>query len=296
MSALRFLGEFYGAVALQAVLRWTPLPLLRLAAWPLGSAVAMLGLRRRVFAENLAIALPELSSQQRRRLRWECSRHFARVLLSYLHWAGRPPQALAAHSRSIGCEAMQQALDEGRGVLMVSGHLGHWEVMAGRVVLDGFPFRILVGTLKNHLLDAYLTRLRRLWGFEPIPRGMAAREMLRTLRGGGIVGVLFDQDARAHGIFSPFFGRQCSTFGGPALFALRTRAAVVFCHSVIERDGSVTVNYERVPVEEQWYTDQEQGMKELTNRFNTTLERLVRSHPEQYFWFHRRFKTPPPPG
>ena len=121
---------------------------------------------------------------------------------------------------------------------------------------------------------------------------LAARGMLKTLRGGGGVAILIDQDARDTGVFVPFFGRPASTTPALASLALKTGAAVVPVFSVPQPDGSYRVIYQ-APVPIQPSGDHDADVLRITADCTTIIERWVRSHPQLWLWMHRRWKTVP---
>jgi len=149
----------------------------------------------------------------------------------------------------------------------------------------------------NRLVDERLQELRRKLGVETIYQSQAPSRVPRVLRANGVVGIVGDQDARSSGIFVPFFGRPASTHRGPALFALRLSAPVFSC--IARRLPGKKVRYEvageRVNVTRTG--DLDADVAALTAELAARLERQVRQAPEQYFWFHKRWKsTPPPPS
>jgi KDO2-lipid IV(A) lauroyltransferase len=139
-----------------------------------------------------------------------------------------------------------------------------------------------------------LAVLRGSSGNRIIHKRSAVREMLRALSRGEGVAFVPDQDARADGIFVPFFGHAASTTPTLALLALRTGAAVVPTFSVPQPDGSWLVTYEpEVPVEST--SDRDEDVRRITAACTAIIERWVRRHPELWLWMHRRWKTRPRP-
>jgi KDO2-lipid IV(A) lauroyltransferase len=192
-----------------------------------------------------------------------------------------------------GWDELEGALAEGNGCILVTGHYGNWEIAAATVASRGVPIAAIVRRQGNRLVDERLDQLRRRLGVETIYQGEAPSRVPRVLRGNGVVGIVGDQDARRAGIFVPFFGRPASTHRGPALFALRLGAPVFAC--VARRLPEAGVRYEvageRVPVPRTG--DLEADVRALTALLAARLEAQVRRAPEQYFWFHRRWKTQP---
>jgi KDO2-lipid IV(A) lauroyltransferase len=188
---------------------------------------------------------------------------------------------------------VEELRSQGRGVLLVTGHYGNWEIAAAAVAARGVPIAAIVRRQGNRLVDARLQELRRALGVETIYQGDAPSRVPRILRANGIVGIVADQDARRSGIFVPFFGRPASTHRGPALFAMRLGAPVLAC--IARRLPGDDVRYEVIgeKVDVVRTDDLDHDVRTLTAELAARLEKQVRQMPEQYFWFHRRWKTQP---
>jgi KDO2-lipid IV(A) lauroyltransferase len=193
-----------------------------------------------------------------------------------------------------GWEELHEARSLGRGVILVTGHYGNWEIAAASVAARGVPIAAIVRRQGNRLVDERLQELRRNLGVETIYQGQAPTRVPRILRANGVVGIVGDQDARKSGVFTPFFNRPASTHRGPALFALRLNAPVFSC--IARRLPGNDVRYEvrgrRVEVGRTGNLDED--VRALLTELSRRLEEEVRRAPEQYFWFHRRWKTRPP--
>jgi KDO2-lipid IV(A) lauroyltransferase len=190
---------------------------------------------------------------------------------------------------------LQAALEMGRGVILVTGHYGNWEIAAAAVAARGVPIAAIVRRQGNRLVDARLDGLRRHLGVETIYQSDAPSRVPRVLRKGGVVGIVGDQDARRAGLFVPFFGRPASTHRGPALFALKLRAPVFACvaRRLPGAVGRYVVAGEQIDPPRTG--ELEADVRALTAALAARLEAEIREAPEQYFWFHRRWKSKPPP-
>jgi KDO2-lipid IV(A) lauroyltransferase len=205
-------------------------------------------------------------------------------------------KALVDRTIPVGWDHLKDALSLGRGVILVTGHYGNWEIAAGAVASRDVDIGAIVRRQGNRLVDERLQHLRRKLGVETIYQGQAPARVPRLLRSNGVVGIVGDQDARRSGIFVPFFGRLASTHRGPALFALRLNAPVFSC--IARRLPGNDVRYEVIGerVEFERTGDLDRDVKALTTELARRLEREIRKAPEQYFWFHKRWKTRPPAG
>jgi KDO2-lipid IV(A) lauroyltransferase len=259
-----------------------------------GRAIHALGIRRDTVEDNLRIAFPHRSAEWLQRTRLAAYEHLGREAAAMLRLSKLDPKAVIAKTVTHGWEELEDALSLGRGVILVTGHYGNWEIAAASVAARGLPIGAIVRRQGNRLVDERLQQLRRNLGVETIYQGQAPVRVPRILRSNGVVGIVGDQDARRSGIFVPYFGRLASTHRGPALFALRLGAPVFSC--IARRLPGSDVRYEvrgrRVAFEPTGNVDED--VRGLTTELSRRLEDEVRVAPEQYFWFHKRWKTRPP--
>jgi KDO2-lipid IV(A) lauroyltransferase len=259
-----------------------------------GRMLFRLGVRRNVVDENLRIAFPDRDDAWIDRTAMASYEHLGREAAAMLRLSKLDANAVIERTHIVGWEDIQQARSLGRGIILVTGHFGNWEMAAAAVASRGVSIGAIVRRQGNRIVDERLQQLRRNLGVETIYQGQAPARVPRILRANGVVGIVADQDARRSGIFVPFFGRPASTHRGPALFALRLGAPVFCCMArrLPGRDVRYEVKGERVDFAPTGNLDHD--VLALTADLAGRLEREIREAPEQYFWFHRRWKTQPP--
>jgi KDO2-lipid IV(A) lauroyltransferase len=259
-----------------------------------GNILYRLGVRRNVVEENLRIAFPRESDEWLERTARASYEHLGREVAAMLRLSKLDGAAVVERTRVVGWDRIEHALSLGRGALLVTGHYGNWEIAAASVAARGVPIAAIVRRQANRLVDERVQQLRRKLGVETIYQGEAPALVPRILRANGVVGIVGDQDARRSGIFVPFFGRPASTHRGPALFALRFGAAIVSAISrrLPGRDVRYDVTAEFVDQVSSGNLDHD--VQALTTELARRLEQEIRVAPEQYFWFHKRWKTRPP--
>jgi len=258
-----------------------------------GRAVHRLGIRRKVVEENLRLAFPGQPPEWIARTSIAAYEHLGREAAAILRLSKLDKQAIVDRTVPVGWDEMEEALSHGKGVMLVTGHYGNWEIAAATVAARGVPIAAIVRRQGNRLVDERLNGLRRRLGVEIITQREAPSRVPRLLRKNAVIGIVGDQDARRAGVFVPFFGRPASTHRGPAVFALKLGAPVFAC--VARRLPGAEVRYEvsghGIPVVRTG--DLEADVTALTAALAARLEAEVRKAPEQYFWFHRRWKTRP---
>ena len=187
-----------------------------------------------------------------------------------------------------GLENFKAAQARGRGVLVATAHLGNWELSAFTHALMTGPMHIVVRPLDNPRVDALVERRRGLSGNHIIRKKEAAREILRALSAGDAVGILIDQNAMpSEGVFIDFFGRKACAGTAFVKFAHHSGAAVVPGFALwSEREKRYVLHFlPEVPMTGDVAMD--------TQRIHSVLEAVIREHPDQWLWIHRRWKTQP---
>jgi KDO2-lipid IV(A) lauroyltransferase len=185
-------------------------------------------------------------------------------------------------------------LAAGRGVIFVTGHIGNWELLAALVARRGYDACVVATPVYDERIDQRLVAARAVHGVETIRRGSAsaARQLLSALRRNAVLGMLIDQDTDVDGAFVPFFGRLAHTPIGAASLALRTDARVICGFLVREGTSRHRVVLDG-PVELVRTGDPDRDAAENTIRLTQLIERHIRAHPDQWIWFHRRWKRRP---
>lgn len=185
-------------------------------------------------------------------------------------------------------ETLKNALQKGRGVIAISAHLGNWELLAQHFAQRGLPVVTAARENPNPYLDRWIVDLRAQSTIITLHRGQQSSglQVLRTLRRGSVFALLIDQDTKVRSVFVPFFGRPASTPVAPAELAIKVNAPVVF--SYIVREGEK----HRVVLEEV-DTNGLEDATALTALLTKKIEEAVKKYPEQWVWFHERWKRQP---
>lgn len=192
-----------------------------------------------------------------------------------------------------GEEHLRDAYRRGRGVIALTGHIGCWEMLAAYFSERGYPVNVIARSLRNGSLNRALVGMRRRHGIESFERGGGAVAGFRTLREGKILGMLVDQDIDVDGIMVPFFGTPAYTPVGPAVFALRSGAAIVPMGIHQQPDGRHRVTiFPELEIPSASLPERER-IERLTARGVETIERLIRLYPQQWVWFHDRWRRRP---
>lgn len=288
---LEYLG-FRAVVRLVGTLPEVPALLLGEGlGWLAGSVFRV---RRGVVDGNLTRAFPQRPRRERDRIARSCYRHLGREAITMLRMAGLPSERIRERTELVGFAAVQEALARGRGVVVVTGHLGNWEIGGAALAARGVPVDAVAQVQRNPLFDRDLVAVRERLGMRVIPRSEAVRRGFRGLREGRLLALVGDQNVREGGVFVDFFGTPASTARGAAVFALRAGAPLFVAVALRcpGRRGWYRVHFESVPVVSTG--DLEADVTAVTRSLTRALEGYVRQAPEQYFWHHRRWRTAEP--
>jgi len=191
-----------------------------------------------------------------------------------------------------GLENLRQAVELGRGVMLVTVHMGNWEWMGAALAYAGFPMTTIAQPQPNPHLNRILNEYRAMAGLEVFSRGTNDMfKVVRALKNGKVLGFLADQDAGRDGIFVDFFGRKASTSSTPAHLANKYQVGIVPVFTFRCPDGGHRVVIEP-SVDFERNGDVGQDLHRVTVRTTKIIEDMITAHPDEWLWFQNRWKTP----
>jgi len=256
-----------------------------------GSVFYRVSRRRRAIIDfNLELAFPEMTSAERHELAREVSRHFGRVAFDAIRLQGLTPDELRAEVTLEGRENLDRVLDTGRGFFLLGAHLGSWEasaLMGGLLIPGGIA--LIHRPLDNPLLDDELKRLRATFGNQGLGKFNISREVLQAIKGRRAVGILIDQRPRDVDFEVPFFGHPAKTHPVLARFVRKTGAVVVPIFGYWDAPARYTVTIGE-SIDPALLSDEELEDGPLTERFMEVTEAAIRRRPEQWLWYHDRWR------
>lgn len=259
----------------------------------LGYLVA--GRKRRRVLGHLAIAFPDRPDAERKAMARRVFRRLGQNAAEVIKLPAYDRDTVLDLARFEGVEHLKDAVAAGKGALLLTGHIGCWELMAAALSLEGLPLNVIAREVYDPRLDRIILGTRMAHGVRTIQREArsAAREILRVLRRGEILGLLIDVDIKAPGAFVPFFGKPAWTPTGAAAFSLRTCAPAVM--GFINREGSRYVIRLEPPLHPVVTGDRDADLRENTARYTARIEAAIRRQPEDWVWTHRRWRRMPGP-
>jgi KDO2-lipid IV(A) lauroyltransferase len=287
----RYHLEYGSVVVLAALLRALP----RGVALELGAALGQLGwwlrIRRRLVLSNLAQAFPTAAPRERRRIAVRAARNFGRTVAEFVRFAGSDRARVGELVRLEGVEALREALAAGGGAIVVTAHLGAWALYVTALASAGIPSALLVGRQHNPKVQRFILGIPgEAVRFVPKSKG-APRDIMRSLRDGCAVVMVADHNAGRRGEFAPFLGKVASTLPLPGAIAARHRTPIFVMagRRVTNAEHRVEITRLSLPHGD----DEERLRHEITVACNEALGKVLLACPEQYFWYHRRWRDYP---
>ena len=253
--------------------------------------------RRAIAEENLRKAYgTDLSDIQRRRIIRSNYLHLASVGIDFI----KLPQLVNSNNwrkyfEVEGLEFAREALEQEKGIIFVSGHLGSWEVLGCAMkYLFHQPVHSIAKHMENPFSDRFVTKLRENSGQKIIFTENASREILRALKSNQLLGILIDQNVRENNIIVDFFGQKAATTRSVATLSLKTGAPVIMLFARrVDRRYRFKVTLSK-PIQIEKTENQEKDIFNLTQKCTSIIESRIREHPHEWIWIHNRWKTRPP--
>lgn len=248
--------------------------------------------RKPYLLETLQRCLPEKSDAEREQLMREIYRHFGVTAIEFLRAVHRPPQNMEEWVTVEGAEHWIEAKAQGTGLLGLTGHIGNWELMGAASAQLGYDNYAVVKHLHSAKVDEFLRDGRERMGMRLLSVRRSYRDCLRILRNRGCIVMILDQNMlRDRGVFVDFFGRSACTTPGLAILAAQTQSPVLPVYMLRNPDRTHTLRFlPAIPPPVDHKTD---TIREATQTYTHVLENIIRHHPDQWIWFHHRWRTQP---
>jgi len=218
-------------------------------------------------------------------------RHFSRGAVEFFYLLALNRKQVGAMIDIEGCEHLDKALAAGKGCIIITAHYGNWELLARKIVIEGYKVNVIARDSDDPGMTGITTRIRESGGYRVFDKDQPLIGAIRALKNNEILGILPDQN-ESHGIFVDLFGRPAATATGPAMFAMKTGAALipVFAPRVDKYRYKATIY---PPIKYTLSGNEEHDIRELTALINKAIEREIRANPSQWLWLHDRWKLSP---
>ena len=222
----------------------------------------------------------------------QCFENLGKTVLEFMQFPRMNSKHIQQYVRFEGIQHAEQALAEGKGAIILTGHFGNWELLAASISATIAPLTPIVRTLRSPRLNALVSSYRERAGYATIDRDTGIRHARRCLKRNELLGIVTDVDTHVSGVFVDFFGRPAYTPYSPVAIALKTGAAILPTFIVRQPDGSHRAIIEP-PLALQRTDVKEKDLVINTQKFTKIIESYIRRYPTQWIWMHRRWKTQP---
>ena len=243
--------------------------------------------------ENLKVIFPEKSESEIRKIRLMMFRNFAKYLVDFFRFSKLDIEYIRKNIRLENLHYLDEALAKGKGVVILTAHIGNWELGGVVVALLGYPFWVVALPHKYKSVNDFFNFQRELKGVKVIPLGRAVRQCLNVLKDNGVIALAGDRDFTEKGVVLDFFGKPTFLPEGPAAFSLKTGSSIVPGFMLRDQDDKFTLRMEK-PIElnpsyiEVFYnSNKNERLKEIITQYNVIIEDYIRKYPEQWYMFRR---------
>jgi Kdo2-lipid IVA lauroyltransferase/acyltransferase len=284
--------EYIAFVSFSFIFRILGLDVSRRAVAPLLAFIFfyLIPIRKKVVFENLQIAFPENDVDANNKLAFKIYLSFTITLVEIMSLPFLDKSKLIEAVNCINPELIVDKFNEGKGVILLSSHFGNWEFGAISVALQiQLPFSVVVKPLRNPLVYEWMNKGRTKFGNEVVPLGISIRKTFQTLKEKKIVAMVADQRGPKEGVKVDFFGRKAVVYTGPAALALKTGAPIICGIPIRDKDFKYKMVLVEIPVNDLPESDEEKILQ-ISQRYTSYLESIIRKHPEQWLWMHKRWK------
>lgn len=245
--------------------------------------------KKTVFA-NLKIAFPQLNFLEIQKIAFGSYRSFAIALVEILYLPCLTRNELNNLVEMENLDFIFKKYSEEKGIIFLSAHFGNWELGASAVGSHvNIPLNIVVKPQRNPFVDKWMNDARTMWINKIVPLGSSIRQVYKELKEKNIVAMIADQRGPSDGIRVNFFGKQTSIYSGPVVLALKTGAPILYGIAIRQKNYLYKVKFHEVS-RENLPENEEEKIRELSQRHASYLEKNIREHPEQWLWMHKIWK------
>jgi KDO2-lipid IV(A) lauroyltransferase len=241
---------------------------------------------RRAVKENLKAIFPEKSDREILKLRIAVFHNFAKYLVDFFRFEKLDEGYIKNNIRIENIRYFDEALSRGKGVIVLTAHLGNWELGGVVIALSGYPFWVVALPHKDKRVNNFFNSQRQSKGIGVIPLGKAVRKSLDVLKENEILALAGDRDFTEKGMILDFFGKPAFFPEGPAAFALKTGASIVPGFMLRNKDDTFTLRIER-PLEFSPIGNKQMDLRELIMKYKIIIEDYIRRFPDQWYMFRR---------
>ncbi|MDE0088064.1 MAG: lysophospholipid acyltransferase family protein [Candidatus Poribacteria bacterium] len=248
--------------------------------------------QRMLACEHIRQSLDIANGRRVKTIAKKCFENLGKTVVEFMQFPRINPKQIQRSVSFEGIQHVENALAQGKGAIILTGHFGNWELLAASISATVAPLSPIVRELRSPRLNALVSRYREKAGYTTIDRDTGVRQALRCLKRNELLGIVADVDTTVNGVFVDFFGRPAYTPYSPVAFALKTGAAILPSFIIRQSDGTHRAIIEP-PLVLKRCDEKEKELVFNTQKFTKIIESYIRKYPEQWIWMHKRWKTRP---
>jgi KDO2-lipid IV(A) lauroyltransferase len=245
---------------------------------------------RRAVKENLKVIFPEKPNREIHRLRIRMFRNFAKYLVDFFRFSKLDKDYIKKNIRLENIHYLKEALAKGKGVIVLTAHLGNWELGGAVIGLLGYPLWVVALPHKDKRVNNFFNYQRESKGMRVIPLGKAVKQCLNALKENGMVALVGDRDFTEKGLIIDFFGKPAFFPEGAVAFSLKTSAIIVPGFMLRNKDDTFTLRIER-PLEYSSEDNRDNDFRKLISKYKVIFEDYIRKYPDQWYMFRQFWIT-----
>lgn len=248
---------------------------------------------RKIVGDNLKVIFPDKTSRQIRQIRIRVFRNFAKYLVDFFRFSKLNREYIRKNIKIENIHYLDEALSKNKGVIVLTAHLGNWELGGVVVALLGYSFWAVALPHKDKKVDLFFNTQRESKGVKVIPLGKAVRQCLNVLKAGDVLALVGDRDFTEKGMVLDFFNKPAFFPVGPAAFSLKAQSPIVPGFMVRNEDDTFTLKFERSLEFEPFIKtsgpggNSDKDLVELISRYKLIIEDYIRKYPEQWYMFRK---------
>jgi KDO2-lipid IV(A) lauroyltransferase len=246
--------------------------------------------RKKITYDNIKAAFPEFTENRIQEVLIGSYHNLGITMVELLAFPYLKIDGFRQYMKYENEHLFEQIRSRGKGMILLSGHYGNWEMLACTAgAYSKIPVTIVVKPQRNKLIDHYLNKYRIMYGNSVVSMSKAAKSMVKAIKNNEAIALLVAQSADvSKDIFIDFFGREAVTYEAPAALALRFDVPIIMGFAV--RNSDCTYNVELLELKHDDLKNDSVGIAELTKRHVGILENMIRKHPQLWAWQHNRWK------
>jgi Kdo2-lipid IVA lauroyltransferase/acyltransferase len=239
---------------------------------------------------NLLTAFPGMTEAEARSITKQVFSNFCRALIEFFIVQRFDPSDIERVMELRGTEHADETLRRGKGGIILTAHIGNWEVLARRLIIQGYPLNVIARDSDDPTMTGVINDVRQSGGYNVLGRDTSVRSAMRCLKQNQFVGILPDQNTMGNCVFVDFFGRPVAVAAGAAMFALKTGAAILPAFNSWDPATKRYVAEIQPALEFDLTGDDDRDVEIVTAAFTKAIETEIRKHPSQWLWLHSRWK------